>query len=200
MRISLCLALPYTATGWADAPRWGGRLRCWPATPLPLPQQWTCSAPVRCRSPPEFLSPGRPAFRWRTPALPVAALCMQRFACGPLPPSPMGDALQLPPFYFIQCQFRPFRHIQVLAAPGLPKITVPSVAGARRAARARALPTATAWPPPAVPPMPMPVPRCPLPCFWIPVGSMRILISAPVSARALVLHELRTKPSCLLLL
>jgi hypothetical protein len=32
------------ATGWADAPRWGGRLRCWLATPLPLPQQWTCSA------------------------------------------------------------------------------------------------------------------------------------------------------------
>ena len=32
------------ATGWANAPRWGGRLRCWLAAPLPLPQQWTCSA------------------------------------------------------------------------------------------------------------------------------------------------------------
>jgi hypothetical protein len=31
------------ATGWVNAPRWGGRLRCWLATPLPLPQQWTCS-------------------------------------------------------------------------------------------------------------------------------------------------------------
>jgi hypothetical protein len=26
------------ATGWAGAPRWGGRLRCWLAAPLPLPQ------------------------------------------------------------------------------------------------------------------------------------------------------------------
>jgi hypothetical protein len=26
------------ATGWANAPRWGGRLRCWLAAPLPLPQ------------------------------------------------------------------------------------------------------------------------------------------------------------------
>jgi hypothetical protein len=41
-----CLVLSYLirATGWADAPRWGGRLRCWLAAPLPLPQQWTCRA------------------------------------------------------------------------------------------------------------------------------------------------------------
>jgi hypothetical protein len=32
------------AAGWANAPRWGGRLRCWLATPLPLPRTWTCSA------------------------------------------------------------------------------------------------------------------------------------------------------------
>ena len=48
--LSLCVYCPFVlpcltrATGWADAPRWGGRLRCWLATPLPLPQQWTCSA------------------------------------------------------------------------------------------------------------------------------------------------------------
>jgi hypothetical protein len=33
------------AIGWANAPRWGGGLRCWLATPPPpLPRQWTCSA------------------------------------------------------------------------------------------------------------------------------------------------------------
>jgi hypothetical protein len=41
---SLVLSCLIRATGWANAPRWGGRLRCWLATPLPLPQQWTCSA------------------------------------------------------------------------------------------------------------------------------------------------------------
>jgi hypothetical protein len=41
----LVLSCLIRATGWANAPRWGGRLRCWLATPLPLPQQWTsCSA------------------------------------------------------------------------------------------------------------------------------------------------------------
>ena len=40
----LVLSLLIRATGWANAPRWGGRLRCWLAAPLPLPQQWTCSA------------------------------------------------------------------------------------------------------------------------------------------------------------
>jgi hypothetical protein len=39
-----CLSCLIRATGWANAPRWGGRLRCWLVTPLPLPQQWTCSA------------------------------------------------------------------------------------------------------------------------------------------------------------
>jgi hypothetical protein len=40
------LALPCLthASCWAGAPRWGGRLRCWLAAPLPLPQTWTCSA------------------------------------------------------------------------------------------------------------------------------------------------------------
>jgi hypothetical protein len=32
------------ASCWANAPRWGGRLRCWHAAPLPLPQTWTCCA------------------------------------------------------------------------------------------------------------------------------------------------------------
>ena len=32
------------ASCWANAPRWGGRLRCWLAAPLPLPQTWTCCA------------------------------------------------------------------------------------------------------------------------------------------------------------
>ena len=40
----LVLSCLIRATGWANAPRWGGRLRCWLAAPLPLPQQWTCSA------------------------------------------------------------------------------------------------------------------------------------------------------------
>jgi hypothetical protein len=42
--LGLVLSCLIRATGWADAPRWGRRLRCWLATPLPLPQQWTCSA------------------------------------------------------------------------------------------------------------------------------------------------------------
>ena len=41
---ALVLSCLIRATGWANAPRWGGRLRCWLAAPLPLPQQWTCSA------------------------------------------------------------------------------------------------------------------------------------------------------------
>jgi hypothetical protein len=40
----LVLSCLIRATGWADAPRWGGRLRCWLAAPSPLPQPWTCSA------------------------------------------------------------------------------------------------------------------------------------------------------------
>jgi hypothetical protein len=40
----LVLSCLIRATGWANAPREGGRLRCWLAAPLPLPQQWTCSA------------------------------------------------------------------------------------------------------------------------------------------------------------
>jgi hypothetical protein len=40
---SLVLSCLIRATGWAT-PRWGGRLRCWLAAHLPLPQQWTCSA------------------------------------------------------------------------------------------------------------------------------------------------------------
>jgi hypothetical protein len=32
------------ASCWENAPRWGGRLRCWLAAPLPLPQTWTCCA------------------------------------------------------------------------------------------------------------------------------------------------------------
>jgi hypothetical protein len=42
--VGLVLSCLIRATGWANAPRWGGRLRCWLAAPLPLPQQWTCSA------------------------------------------------------------------------------------------------------------------------------------------------------------
>ena len=44
---ALVLSCLIRATGWANAPRWGGRLRCWLATPLPLPQQWTCSSAVQ---------------------------------------------------------------------------------------------------------------------------------------------------------
>jgi hypothetical protein len=33
--LSFCLI---HASCWANAPRWGGRLRCWLAAPLPLPQ------------------------------------------------------------------------------------------------------------------------------------------------------------------
>jgi hypothetical protein len=44
MRISLVLSCLTHASCWANAPRWGGRLRCWPAAPLPLPQTWTCCA------------------------------------------------------------------------------------------------------------------------------------------------------------
>jgi hypothetical protein len=44
--VCACLVLPCLihASCWAGAPRWGGRLRCWLASPLPLPQTWTCCA------------------------------------------------------------------------------------------------------------------------------------------------------------
>jgi hypothetical protein len=41
----LVLSCLIRASCWANAPRWGGRLRCWLAAPLPLPQtSWTCCA------------------------------------------------------------------------------------------------------------------------------------------------------------
>ena len=40
----LVLSCLIHASCWANAPRWGGRLRCWLAAPLPLPQTWTCCA------------------------------------------------------------------------------------------------------------------------------------------------------------
>jgi hypothetical protein len=43
-RPRLVLSCLIHASCWANAPRWGGRLRCWLAAPLPLPQTWTCSA------------------------------------------------------------------------------------------------------------------------------------------------------------
>jgi hypothetical protein len=39
-----CLVLHAPLAGRTLPAGWGGRLRCWLATPLPLPQQWTCSA------------------------------------------------------------------------------------------------------------------------------------------------------------
>jgi hypothetical protein len=42
------------ASCWANAPRWGGRLRCWLAAPLPLPQTWTwtcCAVQIATRVP-----------------------------------------------------------------------------------------------------------------------------------------------------
>ena len=43
-RPCLVLSCLIHASCWANAPRWGGRLRCWLAAPLPLPQTWTCCA------------------------------------------------------------------------------------------------------------------------------------------------------------
>jgi hypothetical protein len=42
--VRLVLSCLIHASCWANAPRWGGRLRCWLAAPLPLPQTWTCRA------------------------------------------------------------------------------------------------------------------------------------------------------------
>jgi hypothetical protein len=51
-RGSCVLSCLIHASCWAGAPRWGGRLRCWLAAPLPLPQTWTrtcCAVQIATR-------------------------------------------------------------------------------------------------------------------------------------------------------
>ena len=106
LRVLSCLI---HASCWANAPRWGGRLRCWLAAPLPLPQTWTCCAVQIVTRVPLSLYLGPRLVNVVSLRKRPNSLYLQNKL------SPYLDALQhLSPLPPVLRQLLPLRHLQLL--------------------------------------------------------------------------------------